>query len=140
MRRSPHTLLAAAVLAVAATACGPKGGTAQRSQAAPPLAVDVAQAQRQDIATYVSLDGQIAPVQEATLSTPQSGNVAAVYVNEGQHVSRGQTLAKLDDSTLRASLAQQEAIVQQVSAQLSGATLQSPVTAAQASSSVVAAQ
>ena len=140
MRRSLPTLLTAAVLAVAATACGSKGGTAQRGQAAPPLAVDVAQAQRQDIATYVSLDGQIAPVQEATLSTPQSGNVAAVYVNEGQHVARGQTLAKLDDSTLRASLAQQEAIVQQVSAQLSGATLQSPVTAAQASSSVVAAQ
>ncbi len=140
MRRSQRTLLAAAVLALAATACGKGGGGGGGRPAAPPLAVDVAQAQRQDIATYVTLDGQIAPVQESTLSSPQSGNVAAVYVNEGQHVARGQVVAKLDDSTLRASLAQQEAIVQQQSAQLGSSTLQAPVTAAQASNTVVTAQ
>jgi multidrug efflux pump subunit AcrA (membrane-fusion protein) len=133
-------LLAAAVLALAVTACGPKGGGAQRNQGPPPLAVDVSQAKRQDIATFVTLDGQIAPLQEATLSTPQSGNVTAVYVNEGQRVSRGQLVAKLDDATLRAQLAQQQAIVQQQTAQLGSATLQAPVTAANASSSVVAAQ
>ena len=139
MRRSQRTLLAAAVLAMAVTACG-KGGGAPKSQGPPPLAVDVAKAQRQDIATFVVLDGQIAPAQEATLSSPQSGNVAAVYVNEGQHVSAGQVLAKIDDSTLRASLAQQIAIVQQASAQLGSATLQAPVTAANASNTVVIAQ
>lgn len=141
MRRSQRTLLAAVVLALAATACGKGGGGGGGGRpASPPLAVDVAQAQRQDIATYVALDGQIAPVQESTLSSPQSGNVAAVYVNEGQHVGRGQIVAKLDDSTLRASLAQQEAIVQQQSAQLGSSTLQAPVTAAQASNTVVTAQ
>ena len=139
MRGSQRTLLAAAVLATAVTACG-QGGGSSHGQGPPPLAVDVATAQRQDIATYVTLDGQIAPVQESTLSSPQSGNVAAVYVNEGQHVAAGQLVAKLDDSTLRASLAQQVAIVQQQSAQLGGATLQAPVTAAQASNTVVTAQ
>ncbi|HEY0384284.1 MAG TPA: efflux RND transporter periplasmic adaptor subunit [Candidatus Elarobacter sp.] len=140
MRPSQRTLLAAAVLAMAVTACGKGGGGGAARSGPPPLAVDVAKAQRQDIATFVTLDGQIAPVQEATLSSPQSGNVAAVYVNEGQHVSRGQLVAKLDDSTLRAQLAQQQAIVQQQSAQLGGATLQAPVTAAQASNTVVTAQ
>ena len=140
MRRSQRTLMAAAILALAATACGKGGGGGQARTGPPPLAVDVAKAQRQDIATFVSLDGQIAPVQEATLSSPQSGNVAAVYVNEGQHVSRGQIVAKLDDATLRGQLAQQVAIVQQQSAQLGGATLQAPVTAAQASNTVVTAQ
>ncbi len=140
MRRSQRTLLAAAVIALAVTACGKGGGGAAGRGGPPPLAVDVAQAQRQDIATYVTLDGQIAPVQESTLSSPQSGNVAAVYVNEGQHVGRGQLVAKLDDSTLRASLAQQQAVVQQQSAQLGSATLQAPVTAAQASNTVVTAQ
>jgi HlyD family secretion protein len=134
-------MLAAAVVAMAVTACGKGGGAGgPRGGGAPALAVDVAKAQRQDIATYVTLDGQIAPVQEATLSSPQSGNVAAVYVNEGQHVSSGQLLAKLDDSTLRASLAQQQAVVQQQSAQLGSANLQAPVTAAQASNTVVTAQ
>jgi HlyD family secretion protein len=140
MRRSQRTLLAAAIIAMAATACGKGGGAGAGRAGPPPLAVDVAQAQRQDIATYVTLDGQIAPVQESTLSSQQSGNVAAVYVNEGQHVSRGQLLAKLDDSTLRASLAQQEAIVQTNSAQLGSSTLQAPVTAANASNTIVTAQ
>jgi HlyD family secretion protein len=141
MRRSQRTLLAAAVIAIAVSACGKGGGGgAARGGGAPPLAVDVAQAQRQDIATYVTLDGQIAPVQESTLGSPQSGNVAAVYVNEGQHVARGQVVAKIDDSTLRATLAQQQAILQQQSAQLGSSTLQAPVTAAQASNTVVTAQ
>jgi HlyD family secretion protein len=129
--------LAAALAIAVLTACA-KGGAPQRAEA--PLAVDVARAHRGDIATYVTLDGQIAPLQESTLSSPQSGNVVAVYVNEGQHVSAGQTIAKLDDSTLSASLAQQEAIVQQQSASLGSSTLQAPVTAAQASNTVVTAQ
>src|ERR1700736_1634005 len=139
MKPSQRTMLAAAILVLAATACG-KGGGGAGQGGAPPLAVDVAKAQRQDIATFVTLDGQIAPVQESTLSSQQSGNVAAVYVNEGQHVSQGQIVAKLDDATLRASLAQQVAIVQQQSAQLGSANLQAPVTAAQASNTVVTAQ
>ncbi|GAC1575088.1 MAG: hypothetical protein NVS3B7_07410 [Candidatus Elarobacter sp.] len=134
-------MLAAAVLALAVTACGKGGdGAAAGRQGPPPLAVDVAKAHRQDIATYVTLDGQIAPVQEATLSSPQSGNVAAVYVNEGQHVWAGQILAKLDDATLRGQLAQQQAIVAQQTAQLGSSTLQAPVTAANASNTIVIAQ
>ena len=140
MRPSQRTLLAAAIVAMAATACGKGGGGGAAGGARAPLVVDVAQAQRENIATFVTLDGQIAPVQESTLSSPQSGNVAAVYVTEGQHVGRGQVVAKLDDSTLRASLAQQQAVVQQQSAQLGSATLQAPVTAAQASNTVVTAQ
>jgi RND family efflux transporter MFP subunit len=53
---------------------------------------------------------------------------------------RGQVVAKLDDATLRAQLAQQQATVQQMIAQLGGSTLQAPVTAAQASNTVVTAQ
>lgn len=140
MRRSQRMLLAAAVLAVAASGCGSKGGAAAGNQGPPPLAVDVSQAKRQDIGTYVSLDGQIAPLQESTLSTPQSGNVVNVYVNEGQHVRAGQLLAKLDDSTLQAQLAQQQAIVQQQTATLSSSNLQAPVTAANASNTIVTAQ
>ena len=139
MIRSQRASLAAALAVAVLSACGRGGGAAQR-QGPPPLAVDVAQAHRADIATYVSLDGQIAPLQESILSSPQSGNVVAVYVNEGEQVRAGQTLAKLDDSTLRATLAQQVAIVQQQSAALGSANLQEPVTAAQASNTVVTAQ
>jgi HlyD family secretion protein len=136
MLRSQRAIAAAVFSAVAFTACG-HGGAQQ--QGPPPLAVDVTKAQRQTIATFLSLDGQITPLQQATLSTTQSGVVTAVYANEGQRVSAGTVLAKLDDSTLRASLAQQQAIAQQAQAQLSTQTLQGGITPAQAQSTVATA-
>ncbi len=137
MLRSQRALTAAVLSAMAFTACGHGGGGPQQ---APPLAVDVTTAQRQNIATYLSLDGQIAPLQQSTLSTPQSGTVTAVYVNEGQRVNAGELLAKLDDSTLRAQLAQQIALAAQAQAQLSGQTLQGNITPSQAQSTVATAQ
>jgi HlyD family secretion protein len=133
MLRSQRALAAAALSAVAFTACGHGGG----GPAGPaPLAVDVTMAQRQNIATFLSLDGQITPLQQSTLSTPQSGTVTAVYANEGQRVTAGQLLAKLDDSTLRAQLAQQVALESQALAQLGTQTLQGNITPSQASSTV----
>ncbi len=137
MVRTQRTIGAAVFVALAVSACGHGGG---QPQGAPPVAVDVVKAQRQDIATFLSLDGQITPRQDATLSTPQSGTVAAVYVNEGQRVHAGELLAKLDDSTLRAQLAQAQAQVEQAQASLGGATLQGNVTPSQASSTIATAQ
>jgi HlyD family secretion protein len=136
MLRSQRALAAAVLSAVAFTACSHGAAPA----AAPPLAVDVTKAQRQDIATYLSLDGQISPLQQSTLSTPQSGTVTEVYANEGQRVTSGQVLAKLDDSTLVAQLAQQQALAGQAEAALSGQTLQGNVTPSQAQSTVATAK
>src|SRR5665213_2987239 len=136
MLRSQSALAAAVFSAVAFTACGHGGGG---PQGPPPLAVDVTKAQRQNIATYLSLDGQITPLQQSTLSMPQSGTVTAVYGNEGQRVHSGELLAKLDDSTLRAQLSQQLALAAQAQAQLSGQTLQGNITPSQASSTVATA-
>jgi HlyD family secretion protein len=137
MVRFQRTIGAAVLVVLAVSACGHGGG---QQQGAPPLAVDVAAAQRQDIATTITLDGQITPLQEATLSTPQSGTVTAVYVNEGQRVHAGELLAKLDDSTFRAQLAQAEAQVAQAQASLGSATLQGNITPSQANSTVATAQ
>ena len=109
-------------------------------QGAPPLPVEVATAHRQNLATFLTLDGQIAPLQDSILSTAQSATLAAVYVNEGQHVTAGTLLAKLDDSTLRASLAQNIALVAQAQAHLGSSTLQGDVTPSQANSTVATAQ
>jgi multidrug efflux pump subunit AcrA (membrane-fusion protein) len=136
MLRSQRAIAAAALSAVVFAACS-HGASAPAGP--PPLAVDVAKAQRQTIATFLSLDGQITPLQQATLSTPQSGTVTAVYANEGQRVSGGQVLAKLDDSTLRATLAQQVALAAQAQAQLGSQTLQGNITPSQASSTVATA-
>jgi HlyD family secretion protein len=129
---------AAAALLVLTPGCS-KGGS-KGPQGPPPLAVDVGKAVRQDIATYVQLDGQIAPLQTSTLSLAQSGTVTAVYANEGDHVRAGEVLAKLDDSTLQAQLAANEAAVASAAANLQGSSLTVPITAQQVGGNVVSAQ
>ena len=107
------------------TQAGPKGP--------PPLSVDTAVAARRDIATYLTVDGQIAPLQDATLSVQQPGPLVGVYVNEGDHVGAGQLLAKVDDSVLRAQLAQAQARAQ-------SSALSVPMVAQQGSAAVQTAR
>ncbi|MBV9102260.1 MAG: efflux RND transporter periplasmic adaptor subunit [Candidatus Eremiobacteraeota bacterium] len=130
-------LLAALTLLVM-PGCG-KGGSA-KAQGPAPLAVAVGKAARQDIGTYIQLDGQITPLQTSTLSLPQSGTVVSIYANEGDHVSAGEVLAKLDDSTLRAQLAANQAAVAQAQANVTGSALTVPITSQQVSGNVVSAQ
>lgn len=118
-----HRLTAAALAALVLAACGQGGG----SQAAPPLNVDVAAAKRQDIATYITLDGQIAPLEQSSLAFQQSGAITGVYVNVGDRVRRGELLARIDDSLLRAQYAQAQAAYRQASATARGAVIGLPV-------------
>ena len=138
MRKVPRSVATALVLSML-PACASHGGATHQA-GPPPLAVDVAAAHRQNIATFVQLDGQIAPLQESQLGSSQAGTLIAVYVNEGQHVSRGQLLAKIDDSTLQAQLAANVAAVTQAQAGLQSSTLQRPITSTQVGSAVTTAQ
>lgn len=115
--------LAALAVAIAVTGCGTGG----QQHGPMPLNVDVASAQRRDIATYITLDGQIAPLEQSTLAFQQSGPVAAVYVNVGDRVHAGELLARIDASTLNAQLAQAEAQAAQQGASAQGAQVGLPV-------------
>ncbi|HET9095358.1 MAG TPA: efflux RND transporter periplasmic adaptor subunit [Candidatus Baltobacteraceae bacterium] len=118
------------------------GGCAGQAQQRGPVALDVeaAQAQRRDIATYLTLDGQVSPLEESTLSFQQSGPVSAVYVNQGDPVSAGELLAKIDDSTLRAQLAQVEAQIAQASSQAQSSALNVPITQQQTTQAAASAK
>lgn len=118
------------------------GGCARQAQQRGPVALDVeaAQAQRRDIATYLTLDGQVSPLEESTLSFQQSGPVSAVYVNQGDPVSAGELLAKIDDSTLRAQLAQVEAQIAQASSQAQSSALNVPITQQQTTQAAASAK
>src|ERR1700677_3966080 len=95
--------LLALSLGIVATSCS---GSGSGARGRPPTVVDVARAVRGNISTYTTFDGQVAPLLNATLSSPQSGNVVGVYVNEGDRVRQGELLAKIDDASLREQLAQ----------------------------------
>ena len=99
---------ASAVLASLA-GCGGKGGGAAADQGPPPVPVSVAQVVRGPIASTFTLTGTIIPGQQANLSSVISGQVLAVNVQIGDRVRRGQLLVQIDDSTLRATLAQNQA-------------------------------
>lgn len=133
-----HNRLAVAILAAAIclTGCG-KGAP---KQAPPALNVDVATAHRQDIGTSITLDGQIAPLEQSTLAFQQSGPISAIYVNVGDRVHQGELIAKIDDSTLRAQLAQAQAAAAQQSASAQGAQAGLPIAQQQNGAAVQTAQ
>lgn len=57
---------------------------------------------------YVQIQGKI-DAQDNVMAYPQSpGNITAIYVKVGQHVSKGQVLAQLDNSVLTQNIAQAE--------------------------------
>lgn len=130
----------ACFVTVALVTTGCSGGQKKAPPGPPPLAVDVSHVVAKTIATTIVLDGQVAPLQEATLSTPESGTLSAVYVNEGDRVAKGQLLATLDDAQLRAQLAASQATVQQSIARLHGSDVAAPIASQQYSSAVTTAQ
>lgn len=133
-----HRYAAAATLAVAVLMSGCAKPQQQRGPMA--LDVDVAPAQRQTIATYLNLDGQVAPLQDSTLSFQQSGPITAVYVNQGDHVGAGQLLAKIDDSNLRAQLATVQAQIAQNASQAQASAQNVPITQANTAQAVSSAK
>jgi multidrug efflux pump subunit AcrA (membrane-fusion protein) len=111
-------------VSVAAAGCAGSGGAAH---GAPPAVVDVVRAVRGNVATYATFDGQVAPLLNATLSSPQSGNVTAVYANEGDRVRQGELLAKIDDASLRDQLAQARGELAQAQGRLLGSAISQPI-------------
>lgn len=134
-----HPPLTATLALAALVALGGCGGAGQQ-HAPRALNVAVAQAQRRTIATFVTLDGQVAPLEESTLSFQQSGPVTAMFVNVGDRVAAGQLLAKIDDSVLRAQLAQDRALIAQASARAQSSQLGVPITRAQTGASAESAK
>lgn len=63
--------------------------------------------------------GYVTAEREATVSSQIAGQVSRVYFEEGEHVHRGQVLARLDDSAERAACNQANAQLAAAQAQLS---------------------
>jgi HlyD family secretion protein len=118
------TLLALVAISAPAmlAACGKKP-----PPATPPLTVDAAPATRQNIATYLTLDGQIAPLEQSTLAFQQNGTILKINVNIGDMVHKGELLATIDPRTLEAQLEQARAQAAQQAASAQGSVVGYPV-------------
>src|SRR5579863_8101499 len=114
--------LAGAIALTLLAACGGKP-----PQSTPPLTVDAAAASRQNIATYLTLDGQVAPLEQSTLAFQQSGTILKINVNIGDMVHKGDLLATIDPRTIQAQLDQAQAQAAQYSAAAQGSVVGYPV-------------
>jgi len=83
------------------------GGCTQSNTAAPSPTPTAAAKKASD--SGASAQGYVIPVQHADLSLGTSGRVAQVLVTEGDQVKAGQPLVKLQDTALKAALAQAQA-------------------------------
>lgn len=63
----------------------------------------------QPLSDKISVSGSVIPDEEVDLSFESSGKVVAIYFTEGSHVSKGELLAKINDSPLQAQLKKLEA-------------------------------
>jgi len=101
-------LAAPLVLVLTASACGHKP---QRAPTASAAMVPVFAAQYGTVYPRTTLSGLIAPLQNVGITSTITEATDAVYVAEGDQVRRGELLAQLDTSDLRAQLAQFQATV-----------------------------
>ncbi len=124
---SPRLRVRVLTLAVAAALASGAGCGKKPAQGPMALSVDAAAATRQNLATFVTLDGQIAPLEQSTLAFQQSGTIDRINVNIGDMVHRGELLATIDPSTLQAQLSQAQAQAAQYSASAQGAVVGYPV-------------
>lgn len=79
---------------------GGRGGGAQRQ------AVEVASLQRRDLSETLSVVGSLAPNETATIRPEMNGLIRSIHFEEGQRVTKGALLMKIEDAELRAQLAQ----------------------------------
>ncbi len=73
--------------------------------------VSVVDVQPGKFSNYVEIQGRIDAQENVTAFPKAQGTITAIYVKPGQRVSKGQTLAQLDNSVLQQQIAQSESQV-----------------------------
>jgi membrane fusion protein, multidrug efflux system len=70
------------------------------------ISVEAANPERRTMAETVEVSGNLEPLEKAEVYAQQSGIVKEVFVREGDKVSKGQVLAKIDDNEISLSYRQ----------------------------------
>ncbi len=110
-------LIAVAVAVWMSKASAPKAAASLAAQSSAPL-VSVITPGVEPVATQVNFTGTIEARHELPIgNSGDTGRIVAVYVQVGDHVGRGQVLARLDDSVLAPQVAQLSAALEQARAQ-----------------------
>jgi HlyD family secretion protein len=79
---------------------------------APPVQYATAPVERHNLDVTITATGNLAPTVQVNVGSEESGLIDKVYVQNNDHVAKGQPLAQLDLSRLRDALVQSEATLQ----------------------------
>lgn len=123
-----------------AAGCGSKQDAAGGPPGPAPLTVTAQPVRQGTLVSTFALTGTIAPARQGNLASVFSGTVRDVNVQIGDPVSAGQVLVQIDDSTLRAQLAQDQAALAEARARLRQSTVNDRGAALTTSSSLRSAQ
>lgn len=114
---------------------GAPGG--KPAAAKPALTVTSVSPQKDSWDTTIQADGVISPWQEAIIAAEIGGlRITEVLVDVGEKVKKGQPLAQLSQETVKADMAQQQAVINQAKAEV----LKAQAGVAQSEAGVVQAQ
>jgi multidrug efflux pump subunit AcrA (membrane-fusion protein) len=109
LRRRSFRILVRCV--IAAIAVGLVTKVALAATTSPASTYRTATVTRAAVNETLEQTGTIEPVSQATVAFPTSGTIAKVDVTVGDTVTTGQTLATLDTTALRTTLAQKESVL-----------------------------
>jgi len=108
IHRRTIPFLCSALTLVLASSCN-KQAAAPAPLSAQKQPVEVTTITRRDLVESLNLVGSLAPNETAQIRAEISGQVRSVQFNEGERVTKGQVLLRIDDAELRAQLSQAEA-------------------------------
>lgn len=123
--KASRAVTAAALAAVAGTVllvagCSPAEGDSAAAQQEGPadstgvrvINVGVTPVARSTFVDYVRIVGEVAAMQDVTLSAEESGTIARFLVEKGARVAAGDVIAKIDDAVLRAQVDEARAMAE----------------------------
>jgi RND family efflux transporter MFP subunit len=100
-----------------------KNAPVDKPKGPPPVPVSIAFVEQRDVPQLASGIGSVQPLNSVVLRPQVSGIITEVLFVEGQTVTRGQLLARLDDRSIAANLRQAQAEQARNEAQLKAAKL-----------------
>src|SRR5712692_724499 len=124
--RSSHLLVLTVSILLSCCGCSHGSGSSADNPAEPPTAeVTLVRVARADISESLTLAGTIGalPNQDVRVSSLVAGRITELRVAEGDRVTAGQLLAKIDDRPYREQLKQAEGFTAQTRANLENARL-----------------
>jgi len=111
-------LLAALTGPAILVSCGGKENAQQQNPAAMAVPVNAYQVKEQDVTGTDTYPGTVVSLQEVELRPQVSGYITNIYVQDGQRVTKGQQLYKIDQTRYQATYQQAQANLQSAIANL----------------------